>query len=186
MRPLISDKLNSKLDEIVTYGFLANRVADRIASIIGTKFAMNNFESVFHKMISHLYPLLSDDVSSYQADRNNLTFYGTTPADNSDYPSPLTALEKMLEIQEDYEALIGETIELAMEEQDYPTKVFLDKFLLSVLPIMAQLLLFVDKLELYGDKFVNFDNQVRKYILPEALNLTKEHGLSVNVGENDE
>jgi ferritin len=185
MRPLISDKLNSKLDEIVTYGFYANRVADRIASIIGTKFVLNNTEEIFHKMISHLYPLLSDDISTYQANRNNLTFYGATPADNSDYPSPLSAFEKMLEINEDYEALITEVVDVAIEEQDLSTKVFLERFLLTIIPITAQLLLFVDKLELYGDKFITFDNQVRKYILPEVLKLAQDHGLNIE-GEDDD
>lgn len=164
MRPLIDEKLNSKLDEIVTMLFLGNRIMDRGMSVLGVKFAMNKTESLLHPKLAHLFPLIADDVSSYQSDRNNLTIYGNTPEAKDDYEKPLDFFEKILDYMVDLESLVGETYNIAKEE-DFTTASFLQNFILKLIPISSQCLLLVDKMEMYKDDIVGFDRDVENFVI---------------------
>lgn len=163
MRPLIPDKLNGRLDEIVTKCFEGNRIADRGMTILSVKFAMNKTESRLHPKIAHLFPALADKVSEFQGARNNLTFYGLTPADNSDYSKPLDFFEKILSYMNDLETLVSDVLDEAREE-DTSTYVFLEEFMRSLIPLTSQCLLLVDKAELYQDNML-FDHHIDDFII---------------------
>jgi ferritin len=166
MKPLINDKVNNKLNEIVKKLFEGNRILDRCMTEFSVKFAMNNTEGQLHPKLAHLYPKLADVISDYQSARDCLTIYGETPLDDSDYNSPLDIFNKILEYQEDLESLVAESIDTAKEDSDYTTKVVLDKFLLDIVPVMNQILLLVDKAESYKD-WMMFDADIEKFIILE-------------------
>ena len=165
MRPLILEKINNKLDEIVTKCFEGNRIADRGMSVLGVKFVMNKTESVLHPKVAHLFPALADKVSEYQGSRNNLTFYGLTPADNTDYDSPLDFFERLLNHMIDLEGLIMESVDLSKDEKDYSTQSFLFEFLESITELTAQCLLLIDKAELYKNDWMAFDHRIEDFII---------------------
>lgn len=164
MRPLIPEKINSKLDEIVTKCFEGNRIADRGMSILAIKFAMNKTEKILHQKLAHLFPALADDVSGYQGSRNNLTVYGLTPEDKSDYSNPLVFFERMLDFMVDLETLIAEAIEMANEE-DYATYSFLIKFMRDITSVTEQCLLLVDKGEQYTNDWPGFDHRIKDFVI---------------------
>ena len=164
MHSLISEQLNSRLDEVVTKCFEGNRIMDRGVNVLGIKYAMNKTEKVLHSKLAHLFPQLADEVSSYQSSRNNLTFYGVTPADGSDYSTPLNFFEKMLDFMVDLEALISEVLELADSEEDKVTSVFLQNFLMRITLVTSQCLLLVDKGENYKD-WMLFDHNIDDFIV---------------------
>lgn len=166
MKSLIEDKVNEKLNEVVKKCFLLNRIMDRGMSILAVKFAMNNTVNQIHPKLAHLYPKLADNVSDYQGARDCLTVYGETPLDDSDYTTPLDFFNKILEYQEELEANVSEGIETAKEEMDFMTKVFMDSFLLSLIPVTNQILLLVDKAESYKD-WMMFDADIEKFIILE-------------------
>ncbi|MFA5433771.1 MAG: hypothetical protein WC319_13025 [Candidatus Paceibacterota bacterium] len=166
MRPLIEEQLNKKMDEIVSFCFNGNRIADRGMSVLGVKFVMNKTESLLHERLAHLYPQLADRVSSYQAARNCMTVYGVTMEDSTDYESPLEFFARMVDYMIDLEFLVGEAIELA--EGDCVSKAFLYTFLTDLIPVTNQCLLLVDKAEKYDGNWMAFDRGIESFIiLPE-------------------
>lgn len=164
MRPLITESINGKLDEIVTKFFEGNRIADRGMSVLGVKFVMVKTEKILHEKLAHHFPQLADIVSSYQGSRNNLTFYGLTPSDNTDYESPLQFFERMLDYMIDLEALVSETMEMTLHD-DFITFSFLVDFVEYVNQVTSQCLLLVDKAELYKDDWESFDHRVEDFII---------------------
>ena len=167
MKALINDTVNNKLNDIIKMLFGGNRIMDRGMSILSVKFVMNKTVDNIHPKLAHLYPKLADVISNYQGSRDCLSIYGLTPLENTDYSTPLEFFERMAEYQQDLESLVSEGIELAKENSDYMTKVFLDSFLLSLIPVMNQLLLLVDKMESYKDQWMLFDANVEDWIILE-------------------
>lgn len=165
MRPLISQEVNSQLDILVGKFFEANRIMDRGCSVLDARFAMNKTSGILHKSLAHLYPLIADKISTYQSQRNNLTVYPQTPMDSTDYLTPLSFFERMLNFQVEIENSCYEVCEFADENNDYMTKIFLDNFMLSLIPVTQQLLLLVDKAEIYGGNFMGFDHRIEDFII---------------------
>lgn len=165
MGALISDTVNKKLDEIVTFCFVGNRICDRAMSVLDVSLVMPKTAGLLHPKLAHLFPKLADVVSEYQADRNCLTFYGATPADDTMYSDALVFFKKMVEYMEDLESLCYEARDAAMEERDYATLSFVDDFIESLIPVTKQCLLLVDKAEAYDGKWQQFDRAVGDFIL---------------------
>ena len=141
---------------------------DRGMSILDVKFVMNNTVKFLHPKLAHLFPLKADDVSEYQLSRNCLTTYGQTPLDDSDYAIPLDFFLKMLQYQQELESVIIEGIDLCKDEDDKVTKVFLESFLLGLVPITKQILILIDKSEAYGSdskSLMQFDHNVGDFII---------------------
>lgn len=164
MRPLISDALNAQLDKLVTKLFEGNRIADRGMTQLGVKFVMNKTESLLHPKLAHLFPALADKVSDYQSARNNLTFYGLTPADNTDYASPMDFFERMLQYMIDVEGMTGEILKMSADEEDFTTKAFLLRFYEDLQKVTNQCLLLVDKAEQYNGDWMAFDFRIDSWI----------------------
>ena len=164
MRQLIPDKLNSKLDEIVTKCFCGNRIADRGMSILSVKFAMNKTEKYLHQSLAHKFPKLADEVSGFQDSRNNLTVYGLTPEDKYDYSNPSEFFERMLEYMYELESIISEASELAKED-DFATYSFLLKFIGSVSEVTSQCILLADKSQAYKDDIMGFDHRIEDFVI---------------------
>lgn len=164
MNGLISDKLNSDLDLILAKCFEVNRISDRIMTTLGVKFAMNRTVKFLHPKFAHAFPLLADKISDYQGSRNNLTFYGATPADGTIYNSPMECFKRMLEYTIELESMVGEVLDYARDE-DPVTCVFLEHFLRKLNPYTSQCLLLIDKSESYKENWALFDADVKKFII---------------------
>ncbi len=165
MRSLIDNKLNEKLNDIVTFCFLGNRVCDRAMSVLDVKFVMNKTSSILHEKLAHLFPMLADVVSDYQSSRNCLTIYGETPRDDTDYSSPIDFFEKALEFMQDLESLCYETHVLATESSDLTTVSFLEKYSRLLIPVTNQCILLVDKGLLYNNDWIRFDHDIDDFII---------------------
>lgn len=171
MKPLINTKINSKLDEIVTFCFFGNRLFDRGMSVLDVKFVMNQTEQILHPKLAHLFPLLADVISTYQSNRSCLTFYGETPADNTDYSSPKDFFEKALEYMTELENLCYEAKTLAEEDGDLTTSAFLSKFIRTIIRVTASCVLLNDKAEKYNGDWMRFDHDIEDFFnLPDFVN----------------
>lgn len=164
MRQLISETINNKLDEIVTKCFEGNRIADRGMSVLSVKFVMPKTEKFLHDKLAHLYPHLADLVSAYQSSRNNLTIYGLTPEDKTDYVDPLEFFDRMVQYMMELEALISEGMHLSRDE-DCTTFSFLSQFILEVSKVTAQCLLLSDKASQYNGEWHLFDHNIKDAII---------------------
>lgn len=164
MRPLISQELNSKIDFLVGKCFEFNRLLDRQMSVLDTKFCLNKTSAILHSKVAHKFPFYGDVLSDYQSARNNLTTYPQTPIGSKDYNSPMEIFEEMLSFMQEFENDVYIVRESADNENDYMSKVFLDSFMLSLIPMTKQFLLLVDKCEAYSDMQL-FDSNIEGWIV---------------------
>lgn len=169
MGALISESVNKKLDEIVTFCFLGNRISDRAMSVLDVKFVLPNTASILHNKLAHLFPQLADVVSEFQGSRNCLTVYGMTPLDDTDYLSPQSFFVKILEYMQDLESLCFDTRDVAKEDRDYATLSFIDDFIELLIPVTKQCLLLVDKGDAYAGDWMKFDHDIDKFIVLGSL-----------------
>ena len=151
MEGLISEKIKSSLENVVSHCFYINRIADRIVSVLSVKFVMPKTAELYHHNYAHWAPAFADKITEYMDSRDCTTIYGETPKGDQVYDSPLECLNKSLEMNLDLEKYLKKSIMIAKEEEDYTTLVFLENALLEVIPITKDLLLIIDKMELYGD-----------------------------------
>ena len=168
--PLITDRVNSKLNDIVTKCFTGNRVCDRAMSVLDVKFVMNQTSGILHEKLAHLFPLIADFVSEYQSERNCLTVYGFTPLDDTEYRSPQEFFEKILDFMTDLESLCYESYSLAIDDDDITTASFLLKFIKMLSHITNQCILLVDKGKAYNNDWMRFDHDIDDMIvLPDIV-----------------
>ena len=163
---LISKKMKESLEKIISHCFYNNRMLDRICSVLSVTFVMPITSNILHHNLAHLYPLLADKISDYMDSRDCTTLYGETPTVDQDYDTVLDCFNKMLEINLQLESLIKDSIVLAQESKDYSTKVYLEEFLLEIIPITKDILLLVDKAEMYGDSdmaMMKFDHDMPSF-----------------------
>ena len=165
MNSLIPEEVNQKLNTVVGKLFEANRVADRGLSILDVKFLMNKTSKILHERLAHLFPKMADVISDYQSKRNTLTIYPQTPIGEEDYISPMVFFEDLVALMMEIENLTSETCDEAKQSGDYMTKVFLEEFMISLIPVTHQCLLLADKYEAYLDNAQLFDHNVEDWIV---------------------
>ena len=151
MEGLLSEKTKLVLEKIIQHCFYINRMADRMVSVLSVKFVMPNTSNIIHKNYAHWAPIYADLISDYMDSRDCTTIYGETPRGDQEYENPLDCINKALEMNIELEKLLKKSIETSLEERDYTTMVFLQNVLYKIIPVTKDLLLLVDKMELYGD-----------------------------------
>lgn len=165
---LISDKMETTLENIMGMFFQANRLLDRCSSVLSVKFVMPNTTKIVHKKWSHLMPLIADKISDYCDDRNYAVKYPITTADNTDYESLTDMFNRILNYMVEIEDSIIEAVEIAKDENDIMTKHFLEEFLYEeVRPYTKLAQNFVDYIEKNGDepeKHMSMDARIEKFL----------------------
>lgn len=170
MEGLLTAEIKESLEKIISHCFYANRITDRICSVLSVKMVMSNTSNLIHKNLAHKYPILADGISDYMDGRDCDTIYGETPIGNQTYDTYLDCFNKILELNLDLEKLVRDSIELAIKTNDYTTKVYLENYLLNIIPITKDILLLVDKAEMYGDNKISmmkFDHDISEFGLFE-------------------
>lgn len=160
---LLTSELKGLLENIVSHCFYSNRIIDRICSIMSVRFVMSNTSNMIHHKLAHLYPLLADKISDYMDSRDCTTIYGATIAGDQEYEDYIECFRTMLELNLDLESRVKDTIVVAEKSGDYSTKVYLENFLLELIPITKDIMLLTDKAEMYGDSDLNamkFDHDI--------------------------
>ena len=76
----------------------------------------------------------------------------------------------MLELNLDLENIVKKAIKISDDNGDYTTKVFLDSFLRKLILITDDILLLVDKAEMYGNShmsWMKYDNDIEDFYTRE-------------------
>lgn len=163
---LISEETNKMLNLLVQQGFILNRLWDRGLSVLNVKFAMNNFEKIFHDGLAHRFPIdWSDTISEIQSKYNIITEYLETPTDNSDYETPINFFEKNLQYHENTYNLLCDTIRIANINADYNVEAELKGFLKLFNEYMNQAILLCDKAIMFKENYADFDFMCGKFFL---------------------
>lgn len=174
-RSQVSDKVNTVLNDIVLKCFYINRQEDRSMTQLSVKFTMNQTSDLLHPILAHSPLALADLIGDYQDQRNVLTNYGLVPQDNTDYNNVLEMFEKSLEAWLNLEKAIADAVEVCLNENDATTRVFLESYLLKIIPFTAQVILLCDKIEVYetNGSFgrMLFDQNIESFIVAKGLGL---------------
>lgn len=167
MKLLISEETNEMLDKLVQQGFILNRIWDRGLSVLNVKYAMNNFEKIFHEGFAHLFPIAwSDTISNIQSMYNVTTKYLPTPLDDSDYNSPREFFYKNLKYHEETYNILVQAMKVANEHGDYNVSKELGSFMRTFNKFMEQSILLVDKANaVKNDDWFTFDYMCDKFFV---------------------
>lgn len=165
MPQLISEELNTEFSNLVGKLFTLNRICDRGVSVLSVTFAMNKSSELIHKHFCHLPPTLADSISEFQDSRNCLTVYPATPIGDKNYQKPIEFFQELLDFIIIFEGEMDNIREIAKESGDYASMVFLDSFMLKIIPLTRQCLLLVDKANAYGEDYQSFDHRIEDWIV---------------------
>lgn len=128
---LISDNMTKELETLSGMLFTGNSIVDNMSYSLKTKFIMPRTSDIVHLHIAHILPLLSDEIVDY-ADSRGVKFYRPqVPSSKKEYDDIRYIFSDLQQYMVDTEKLICAVIDLAEEEKDRPTKIFLDKFLIN-------------------------------------------------------
>ena len=149
---LISEQTEEKLNLLIQAMFNHNRSWDRFLGIAGVDWAFDNFVSVFHSKLAHLYPLLADKIGDILLRYNIAPKYYETKRDTRTYSGMLDFFEANLnEHIETYE-LIKSAIQTAIDNGDLNVETDLKQFLRLWNKFMNQSILLRDKAQVYGEE----------------------------------
>lgn len=166
---LISEELNSLLNNLVGRCFRLNRLLDRGMSLLNVRWAMFKSSELLHPILAHAFlgDKFADSISDYQGSRNNETIYPATIIGDQDYDNYLDFFKEMLNEFMIFSNEIEDTISFAIQDEDNTTKVFLDNLLFRLVPYIEQMQDLVDLGTDYGTDNLGkrfFDENIEKYI----------------------
>jgi hypothetical protein len=170
MPQLIDSELNASLNGLIGKSNDLNRLADRIMSLLSSKWFMKNASKLLHPRIAHYYSLVfSDKIGEYQDQRGMLTEYPGTADDigRVDFYFPFDAMNELLLQTLELETMIGDSIAKACDAEDFTTKQFLNEMLQNLIPIVDQLQVLCDILQVVGTTptgWMSFDYNIQTYI----------------------
>ena len=166
---LISEELNSLLNNLVGRCFRLNRLLDRGMSLLNVRWAMFKSSELLHPALAHAFlgDKFADSISDYQGSRNNETIYPATTIGDQNYNNYLEFFKEMLNEFIIFSNEIEDTISFAIQDEDNTTKVFLDGLLSRLAPYIEQMQDLVDLGTDYGTDRLGkrfFDENIEKYI----------------------
>lgn len=166
---LISERLNNQLNELIGKAFSINRMLDRGMSLLMVRWKMIESSRILHPAVAHAYPgdKFADSISDYQASRDMESIYPATPIGNREYEFPIDFFKDYLAENIEFEDMIKDAVDMAVEDGDHTTKVFLDGLLNRLVPYTALSQDLVDLVEMCdNDKFklMMLDSDIDDYV----------------------
>lgn len=175
MAGLISEALNVSLNNLIGKANTINRLLDRQMSLLSNKFLMKNASKLLHPRHAHFFSLvMADLIGDYQDKRSNLTEYPGTEDEvgRRDYQFPRELFNDSLMMIIEFENMIHDAIEIAIEEGDYTTKQFLNELLEKLIEDIDLAQTMAEMSKLWGDapqSWLAFDANINKYISDKTL-----------------
>lgn len=147
--------------ELIKQCFENNRLLDRLVSVLGVEFAMNNTAELLHQHYAHRFPQISDEIGHKCLEAYNITVeYGSTAEGKQNYASVDEMIKVVEDISIDFQNMLSKAIMIAQENQDINVYVELVEILRGFNPMVEQAILLNDKIKLYGDALYSFDAHI--------------------------
>ena len=147
--------------QLIGQCFANNRKLDRLVSIMGVEFAMNQTAGLLHSHIAHLFPVISDMIGEKCLEAYNIPVeYTSTPDGKENYSSVAEMIDVVMEMTIDFQNMLGGAMIIAQENQDMQVYVELSEILREFNPVVEQAILLKDKVSLYGDALYSFDAHI--------------------------
>lgn len=167
MDNLVSKSTQEALMELIKACFRENRVLDRLVSILGVKFVMNQTADFLHLRVSHYFPILADRIGELTLERYNIpVIYGETPKADEDYASVTECLEVVERHVIDFQAMMMGVCKIAFEHNDIQVYTDMLDLLKEFNLYTEQAILLKDKIDAYGeDRIMAFDHDLKDFIV---------------------
>ena len=158
---MVTKQTIDALYEIIGDSFKCNRIVDRMVSVLGVKFAMNNTSKLIHQDIAHVFPKLADIFGEKCLERYNISVeYASTPDGKQDYSSAEQIIIDLKDVVVDYHTKVMGVIAIAQENGDYHVYTDMLDALKQVNEIVEQCILLEDKIKAY-DSNMAFDKDIK-------------------------
>lgn len=168
---IVSKNTQDALMEIIKQCFVENRKFDRMVSVLGVKFAMNQTADRIHNGIAHWFPALSDLIGERTLERYNITvIYGETPSGTEDYDRASDIIAEVERRVIDFQTMFMGVCKIALDNNDIHVYADLMDMMEDVNEIVEQVILLNDKMAIYGDERISaYDHDVPDFwILKES------------------
>lgn len=168
---IVSKNTQDALMELIKQCFVENRKFDRMVSVLGTKFAMNQTADRIHHGIAHWFPALSDLIGERTLERYNIAvIYGETPSGAEDYDRASDIIAEVERRVIDFQIMFMGACKIALDNNDIHVYADLLDMLEDVNEIVEQVILLNDKMVIYGDERIGaYDHDVPDFwILKES------------------
>lgn len=159
---IVSKNTQDALMEIIKQCFVENRKFDRMVSLLGVKFAMNQTADRIHHGIAHWFPALSDEIGSQCLERYNIAvIYGETPSGAEDYDRASDIIAEVERRVIDFQMMFMGVCKIALDNNDIHVYADLLDMLDDVNEIVEQVILLRDKMDVYGDERIGaYDHDI--------------------------
>lgn len=168
---IVSKNTQDALMELIKQCFVENRKFDRMVSVLGVKFAMNQTADRIHHDIAHWFPALSDEIGSQCLERYNISvIYGETPSGAENYNRASDIIAEVERRVIDFQMMFMGVCKIALDNNDIHVYADLLDMLEDVNEIVEQVILLRDKMDVYGDERIGaYDHDIPDFwILKEA------------------
>lgn len=157
----ISESTIQACYELIKQCFQYNRLFDRLVSVLGVKFAMNNTSELVHQHYAHAFPQIADTIGHKCLEAYNVMVeYGATDAGKQDYQTVGEMIQIIEDATVDFQNMLVKAILIAQENQDINIYVELIKILQDFNPLVEQAILLNDKLNLYQSALYDYDAHI--------------------------
>lgn len=152
------------LYKLIEQCFKENRHIDRLVSVLGVKFAMNNTADLCHQHIAHMFPQLSDKIGELCLERYNITVeYGATPSAKEDYNSPSEIIQSLRDHVIEFQEMLMGAVKITFDNADIQVFADLSDLLKEYNKVVEQVILMVDKVELYQGNYASYDAHIKSH-----------------------
>lgn len=150
--------------ELIGQCFKNNRALDRLVSVLGVEFAMNNSAKKIHLGMAHAFPQIADVIGEKCLEAYNISVeYAATPDGKENYGSVAEMIQVIENLCIDFQNMLSKAVIVAQENNDINVYVELVKILQDFNPMVEQAILLNDKVVLYGSALYNFDADIEKF-----------------------
>lgn len=159
---IVSKNTQDALMELIKQCFVENRKFDRMVSVLGVKFAMNQTADRIHRGIAHWFPALSDLIGERTLERYNITVvYGETPSGAEDYDRASDIIAEVERRVIDFQTMFMGVCKIALDNNDIHVYADLMDMLEDVNEVVEQVILLNDKMAIYGDERIGaYDHDI--------------------------
>ena len=162
---IVSKSTQDALMEMIKMCFIENRKLDRLVSVLGVKFAMNNSSNLIHHGIAHYFPALSDKIGELRLERYNISVeYGDTPSGKENYSSVVEIISVLENRVIEFQTAFMGLCKIAFDNNDIHVFTDLQTLLVDYNKIVEQCILLKDKIGIYGeDNISGFDSHIKEH-----------------------
>lgn len=174
---LISKQTSEALIEVYGVFFDLNATLDVASSIMMNKWTMPQASDIVHHRLSHLMPLLADQISEIQDNYNIVTYRPEVHRDFRDYDNLKDMFETILTEFADAYNMIKMCNKIADEQGDFNVHGDLVNFIKKFNIVIGQIITLRDKSLLLPDDYITFDRQINTWGivgLPELIPIEEE------------